>query len=479
MDLGRRVASGTSQLILSNVGARVLSLLTIPVLTTLLTPQVYGAAALAISLVALISTLTLAGTDISYTRAYHNADEFDSSQVEVFVWRYTLAAGLVGGLGAILGWVVFYDRLALPRYLGVFVGLGVFASVLHSVALARARLAERYRAISVHTFLAALAGAVVSLVIAAFWRQDELALVFATILAWLLPVAFLGTPGSRRLVQPSGLDQAGRRAVFGIGFATVFTAPAYWVMASSDRWFLSYFGTNEGVGVYAVCYTFAILGMMLNNAVLPVWTTEAIREHEHASLREPGSLASVAEKIVAGLLVAWLAIASSGGDVVRMLAASEFHGAIVIIPFISAAVLFHGVSHLAMSVFAIAKALRQTVKWWLGAAVISVSLNALVIPQYGILGAAIVQTFAFFCLAAGLTVSATKHHNWGLPWFRLGGFAALTLAAVVLMAPAWSDLPAISLLMKVPFGLVFAGVAAWLFEFDTLALKQLLRTLSP
>lgn len=479
MDLGRRVASGTSQLILSHVGARMLSLLTIPVLTSLLTPQAYGVAALVVSSMAIMSALSLVGADVSYTRAYQNSEEFDSQAVETFVWRYALAAGAAGGSAALLGWMLLYDVLAVPRYLGIFVGLGIFASVVHSLAVARARLRARYRALSLHTFLAAVASAVVSVAIAALWRQDEFALVVAVIVTWLLPVVMLGTPGVRRLAQSSGLTPSGRRAVFGIGFATVFTAPAFWVMASSDRWFLSYFGSNEDVGVYAVGYTFAILGMMLNNAILPVWTTEAIREHENEHQQDTPSLGTVAEKIVAGLLVAWLAVASSGGDLIRLLAASEFHAATAVIPYISAAVFFHGVSHLAMSVFTIARALRQTIKWWLVGVTISVVLNALVIPHYGILGAAMVQAVTFFVLAAGLTINATQFHDWGLRWSKLGGFVALTLAAVVVMSPAWSDAPILSLVLKIPFGIFFAGFTAWLFDVDVLTLKQLAKRGSP
>ena len=55
MSLASRVATGSMMLTMSNVVARMLSLLTIPLLTSLLTPNAYGAAAMVVTLVGLLS----------------------------------------------------------------------------------------------------------------------------------------------------------------------------------------------------------------------------------------------------------------------------------------------------------------------------------------------------------------------------------------------------------------------------------------
>jgi hypothetical protein len=47
------------------------------------------------------------------------------------------------------------------------------------------------------------------------------------------------------------------------------------------------------------------------------------------------------------------------------------------------------------------------------------------------------------------------------------------------MSPAWSDAPMLSLVLKIPFGIFFAGLTAWLFDVDFLTLKQLAKRGSP
>ena len=73
MTFSQRVISGASQLTLSNGAVRLLSMVSMPILTRLLSPQAYGNAALAGTIISLMSVFALAGIDMSYTRAYHSA----------------------------------------------------------------------------------------------------------------------------------------------------------------------------------------------------------------------------------------------------------------------------------------------------------------------------------------------------------------------------------------------------------------------
>jgi len=68
MTLVRRIASASAQLVLSNGLVRLLSLVTMPILTHLLSPTAYGTAAMAETFIALIAVFALAPMDISYAR---------------------------------------------------------------------------------------------------------------------------------------------------------------------------------------------------------------------------------------------------------------------------------------------------------------------------------------------------------------------------------------------------------------------------
>ena len=71
-----------------------------PILTGLLSPDVYGSAALAATLISLLSVFALAGVDVSYVRAYQNKNDHNPDAVEAYAWRFALALGLAAPLRA-------------------------------------------------------------------------------------------------------------------------------------------------------------------------------------------------------------------------------------------------------------------------------------------------------------------------------------------------------------------------------------------
>ena len=105
MTFTRRLVSGTSQLSFSNGVVRLLSIVTMPILTGLLSPQAYGVAALAGTVISLASVFGLAGIDMSYSRAYHSAQPPSGVAVEHYCWRFAiLGALLTAVIGAVAWW---------------------------------------------------------------------------------------------------------------------------------------------------------------------------------------------------------------------------------------------------------------------------------------------------------------------------------------------------------------------------------------
>ena len=90
----------------------------------------------------------------------------------------------------------------------------------------------------------------------------------------------LGVPPFELLLKPSGLRYADRKRILGIGPAIIITAPAYWVISSSDRWFLGYFADATTVGIYSVSAGVAVAGLTINSAILTIWIPEATKLFE-------------------------------------------------------------------------------------------------------------------------------------------------------------------------------------------------------
>jgi len=453
--LARRIFSATSVLTASGMLARMLSLITMPVLTRLLAPNAYGIAAIAGTMISLICMIAVAGMDMSYARAYHANRRPAGSAVEIFAWRYSLVSGAIAGVAATLvWWLIVADLLSLPSYLAPWIGCGVLLSVVSIMAQTYARLHNRYGKLAVSTIVAGLAMALVSVGVALWWRQDELALILSIVIGYLVPIAILGGPAVHRLCKASDLTITERIDVTRIGLAGIVTAPMFWILTSMDKWFLGYFDDSASVGIYSVGYSIGILGMIVNNAIQSVWLPEVAREYERSGDDARVHLSRIAEWLVSALALVWLAIAAIGGDIVRLMAGPAFQGAAEVIPYIAAGVLFYGISQLANGTLLLKHKLHYAMWWWLAAALLCVALNFVLVPIVGRLGAAITQSIAFLFVAGGIEFGAQKVFPLQIRVRRLGFVLAGIGVLGVLMSRPWSVSPVQSLLGKMPFGLL-------------------------
>ena len=224
MTLTRRLVSGTTLFTLSNGAVRLLAIVTMPILTSLLSPQAYGVAALVGTVINLVSVFGLAGIEMSYSRAYHSVMPPNGVSVEHYCWRFATCGALLAALmGAVVWWLFCRNSETLDRRLAILVAAGIILSVVSTMAYSRAFLAGRHRAIAMITFAAGVVAAAASVGIA-IWHPDVLALLLPCSLAILIPFCF-GTPSVSGLMKRSRLTRDEGVAIIKIGLAVLLQRP--------------------------------------------------------------------------------------------------------------------------------------------------------------------------------------------------------------------------------------------------------------
>lgn len=467
MSFTRRLASGATQLTLSSGVVRLFAIITMPILTRLLSPQAYGVATLLGTVISLVSVFALAGIDLTYARAYHSTQAPNGPDVEHFCWRFAIFTALLSATFSAVVWVtVTSGSEELDRSFAILLALGIILSIAHTMTQTRARLAGRYRAMALTIIASGIIGPAASIGIAFWWRQDALALIFPMLLSYLIPLLLLGTPSLRLLAKPSVLAKKDGVPLIKIGLAAIVTAPMYWLLSSSDRWFLQYYHGTEAVGIYSIGYSVAIIGMMINAAVMSVWLPEASREYEQDREQAKVTLGRLMSRLVAAMALIWLMAAAAGGDIVRWLANERFHTSADFVPFIAGGVFFYGTSQLALYGLVLVKQFQWAAFWWFVGGLVSTLLNFLLVPRYGGLGAAITQSGSFAFIAIGIFATSQAKYHVQLDWARLTTVVALIVVAGLFLAPAWNTNPLASLVMKFPFGVIVAAIASWLIAPD-------------
>ncbi len=457
--LGRRVIGGA--VLIGGAGgvARLFSLLSAPILTAVVSPDQYGVVALVSTVTSLASTLALFGIDMSYARYWAGGAGNDSAAVERFCWRFALGGSLLLALAASLVWasVLSAHVEALPS-LALIVALGIFSYTLSGMSQTRARFRGAYPAIAVALVVSAAISTVVSIVLALRWRADAWALLVGGVLGMLSGVLITGVPGAESFLTSSGLDRRRRGKILELGAAGVVTAAMYWVISSSDRWFIGLFRDQRELGIYSFASNVGMIGLALNSAVIATWFPEVTLSYERDAENAPTALGREWARLVVMLIIVWLAVASSGGDILRLLANPRFHEGSRYVPWMAASVAAYGLASVANTGLWVAKDMRPNAAWWFCGAMTSVVLNALLVRTWGAMGAAVTSCTSFALIAAGVSWSAHRSFALQVPWGSLALLAGIVFVIGFPMTIPWNSSPFLSLCLKFPVGFLIAGI---------------------
>jgi O-antigen/teichoic acid export membrane protein len=458
MSLAKSVFGGTAVISAAGGLARIFTVAAAPLLTALLGPTPYGVAALAGTVVSLATTLALFGIDMSYARFSFGGEAAEGARIERFSWRIALASSVLASLAVLIAW-----RFLLAPQAGVAVGLGglvaaaVLLSVMAIMSQTRIRLQRNYRRIALAQVIAGGLGTLATLSMAAFWRHDAVTLLLGTLLVPLVTIGLLGLPPLSALAAPSGLNAQERRRIVALGIPCMVSAPMFWVLSSLDRWFLNGYCGQETVGVYSFVYNLATVGTMLNSALTLVWFPEAANRFEEDPEAAGRILGRLWERLVVMLMLVWLLVAMTGGDLVRLLADARFHGGTRYVPWLAGGMFFYGVSSLANTGLLLAKRMQPVAWWWLVGGVVSVTFNALFIPRFGAGAAAVTGCASFALIAVGVMVASQRTCALTISWARVGLAGAVIGAAGTLCAGPWQDRPLLSLCLKLPAAVAIAA----------------------
>ena len=457
----RKLVSAVSWLSLGNVMVKALSLVTMPILTRYLSPDAYGVAALVGTLISLSSVIGLMGIDMGYSRHVFSGQWGSSVEIEAFCWRWVMVAAMATALLAGCLWWFVAEWHSVSRGYAGFVIAGVFFSALMAMAQTRARLANRYLQLAWVQFGTGCLAAVASISIALLWRQDAWPLLVAMIIGYALPVLLLGVPTRTTLLAPSCMTPVARRSVLSTGLAGVITAPAYWALSSSDRWFLAAYQDSAAVGVYSIGFTVGTIGAVVSTAITAAWLPELSRDEAAVGGNLESRKRDMTQVLFAALLIVAVGVSASGGDIIRALADRRFHAAADVVPWLAAGMLFYGIMHVGNALLVMRAKLHFAALAWLVALAVSVALNWWLIPMLGALGAAMAQAVSFCVVMVLVWVAVLRVDPLPLNWRRLVPGMVLAAFAAIEMQWAWLDNPWYSLLAKLPVGVAFAIICLW------------------
>jgi O-antigen/teichoic acid export membrane protein len=426
---------------LGGLVSRILAVLLLPLYTRFLSPSDYGKVETLIALTTVIGIVLRFGIHSAFFRFY-----FDSSDpaarlrvVRTSFW-FTMVMATIGMvLGVLLAGPISDglfgtaddSKLVAAAFVGLWAGMNyeqitsLFRVEERSVAFVSASLMNIFLTV----------GATLLLVVA--FDEGPIGVIVGnftgTLAVYVVLVLY------RRDQVGLEFDRGLLREMNRFGIPLVPTALFLWVTNFSDRLFLVHLADTTEVGLYSVGVRIASAMVLMLTAFRLAWPAFAYSIDDDGEARRTYAYVLTYVTLVTTWVATALALLSPW--IVQWIAAPAFEeSSRVVGPLAFSAVAFAGYIVVAIGV---GRAKRTQFNWVVtgAAAAVNIGLNLILIPPYGMMGAAIATIAAYVVMFVGMVWWSQRIYPVSYQWRRVVTAAATGIALVAIGKLAGGGLP--------------------------------------
>ena len=224
------------------------------------------------------------------------------------------------------------------------------------------------------------------------------------------------------------------------GLPLVPRSLSFWLVRLSDRYVIGFFLGLTSVGIYSAAYTLGYLPYGVVSVLSFVLLQTLSKLYDEDRMDEVKTHLSYSLKYLLAIVIPFVfGAAILAEPVLRMFStpeiASQGH---LVTPLVALGTVFLSINIIISYILILTKKTKIMALIWIGAAVLNIGLNILVVPHMGILGAAITTLIAFSLAMGAISYYSFKEFKFSIDWHfiikSLIASAVMSLA-VWLMAP--------------------------------------------
>lgn len=388
--------------------ARFLGILLLPVYTAYLTPSDYGQIEILVAGSAVLLVLLRRGVSEGFFRFYFDATDaaHRTTVVRTTFWFTMATATAVLVLG-----LIFAEPLARLLQLGDEPGLvraavlGLWAQLNYTQLMVVYRAEERAVAFSIATLATVITTIAATVLLVVVLEEGALGALVGTFAGTLL--VYCALLFTRRSDLGLEFSRPLLRQMNRFGAPLVPAALALWAISFADRWFIAVLQDQAEVGVYSVAVRVASAVFFIQLAFRRAWLALAYSIADDTEARR--TYAYVLTYVV--YITSWAALGLTllAPWIVRLLTSNEsfYRASDAVGP-----LAFSGVGYAAFTSLSVGagRVWRTQGNWVVAgiAAAINAGLCLALVPEYGMVGAAVATLIAYAALAVGMFVYAQR-----------------------------------------------------------------------
>lgn len=434
---------------LSRVIGRFISLFFVPIYTRIFTPSDYGIVDLIGTLSAIIGTLMVMGLDAAQAYYFYSTDDIKDK-------RQTLSTSFFFQLGisSLMLIILFVSSYGVSR---LIFGESSYALYFQLVALDlpficiinfTQDLLRLIRQPWKYTYFITgniISNVILTILMVAVWRKGIYGIYVSK-----LTIDFLSSVAAIYLIKPNISNVLSLNKLKNLLFYGVPLIPAsvvYWLINASNRFFMKYYISLDKVGIYSVGNKIATILGLVTVAFQLAWIPFSMSIHRDEDSKLVYANTLTYYLVITSGIAILLSIFSP--EALKILTTEAYYEASIVVPYLVFGLIGNGVYYIVNVGVNVTKKTVH-IGWTTGfAAVCNVSLNFLLIPRFGLVGAALANMVSFWVSA--ILLFFISQHYYPIP-FNLGD-ALIILGSSIILIIAGCNIPISS-----PFFLILAKI---------------------
>jgi O-antigen/teichoic acid export membrane protein len=418
---------------LGNILSKLIGFILIPVYTNILTPDEYGEIALLQNTMNIIQIIVGLGLAVAFLRFYSEDKSTEARETVIstsmlFTVAFALMVTALGVLFATdISFLVMQNRgYAQPFTVMMFVLL--FSSIIE-IPLVILRAREK----SIVFIMVCLA----QLLLGLFFNILFIVILRAGVAGWLLSALWtsviicsyvvISTLTSVRKIRFS-FPLLKRMLVYTLPLIPASLA-MFWIH-NGDKYILKYYFEIGEVGIYSLGYQFAfMITLLVGQPFFMIWSVRMYDVFE----QDGGDriYARTFTYFAAVILTCWLCLAATIKEVIYMMSPPSYHRAYMIVHIVAMGYVLREFSDFFKGVLLIKRRTSFIGVTTLFSAFVATVFYLLLIPPYGILGAAWATFITFFTMAGCIFLASLRVHRVPWEYKRLTIMGALSISILI------------------------------------------------
>lgn len=372
----------------ANIGSKAISFILAPLYSYFLSTSQYGTMDLITTTAGLLIPFFCLDVFEAVFR-YSSENEYNDSKI-ISSSLAVCIPGLILSMCVFVFSIIINSHTKLIGYTIICVLLGSIVSILSQYARGK----QEMKSFAATGIINSVVMLVLNLILLVFLRLGLDGWLMSYVIAQGCTVLFLVLRFKiYHKVKPRFVDRNYIKIFLRFCAPLIPTAAMWWVMNASDRYMIALFLGTSLNGVYSAAAKLPALLSVFENIFYQAWQTTAINKADDKDRNKFYS--DIFNKYIAFLSLGVLALLLIGKSLIVILFAKEYGDAWICLAPLIIGVLFHALAGNLGSLYSVFKNTKGALYSTVVGAVCNILLNIIIIPKFGIFGAAITTLIGY------------------------------------------------------------------------------------